>query len=141
MAKDHPAIAGIEASIRSKRAAIGTLESDIAALEQARAILLGDVRAPAGQSAASNSAQIKDAIYEILQAEHPLHRKVILERVQALGLRVGGKNPLHTLGSHLSTDPRCQPTETRGVWTLATEPDTEPELDKPAMKINRTPPC
>ena len=78
------------------------------------------VRNP-GSRPDSHSAELRDAIYAVLQAERPLHRKVILDRVTQAGIYVGGKNPLAALGSYLSMDRRFK-SVARGVWTLVEEP-------------------
>lgn len=69
----------------------------------------------------SPAAELAAAIFDVLLAERPLHRKVILERVTQAGIYVGGKNPLAALGSYLSMDKRFQ-SVARGVWTLVEGP-------------------
>lgn len=69
----------------------------------------------------SHAAELAAAIFDVLLAERPLHRKIILERVTQAGIYVGGKNPLAALGSYLSLDKRFT-NVARGVWTLVEEP-------------------
>lgn len=77
------------------------------------------------------AAELTNAMYDILIVERPLHRAVILERVQERGIHVGGQKPVNTVGAYLSTDERFR-NAGRGIWTLAVEPlsvaepDTEP---------------
>ena len=60
---------------------------------------------------------LTDAIVEVLETEQPLHRNVILERVQDKGVHVAGVEPVKSLGAHLSADPRFK-NVSRGVWAL-----------------------
>ena len=71
-----------------------------------------------GPTAGTVAAEITDAIYEVLETESPLHRRDILERVEASGVIIGGKDKLQNLSAYLSEDRRFQPAE-RGHWTLA----------------------
>ena len=64
-------------------------------------------------------AQLNDAIEAILREESPLHRKVVLERVIARGIHVGGKNPMNKMSTYLSQSDRFKPDGRKsGVWTL-----------------------
>ena len=67
------------------------------------------------------TAELTNAIYELLIEERPLHRRTILDRLEAKDIFVGGSNKLRTLSAHLSHDGRFTPTE-RGFWTLANPP-------------------
>ena len=60
-------------------------------------------------------------VYDILNEERPLHRRVLLDRVRSRGVYVGGENPMNTFGSYLSQDKRFVSVG-KGVWTLAEEP-------------------
>lgn len=74
----------------------------------------------------SRGDELRDAIFSILQDESgPLHRTVIYERVVGRGLAVLGKNPVNTLGSHLSLDGRFLNVG-RGLWELADPAKTAP---------------
>ena len=128
MGKESTIIAQINASIERRKNKIGALEAEIAGLEVAKAALLGDADQQPEESAApstarskeSNSTRVRRAAYEILLSEgRPMHRKLLLERVQVKGLHVGGKSPLHSFGALLSTDSRFATTHERGVWGLA----------------------
>ena len=72
----------------------------------------------------SFSKQISDAILHILLEERPMHRKKILEKVEAKGVLLGGTDRIRTLSSYLSNDRRfvTDGQEGRGIWTLAGEP-------------------
>ena len=137
MGQESTVIAKINSSIQRRKDKIVALESEIAGLEVARSALLGDAGQQAEESTTprsvtsteSNSAKVKNVVEDILLAEgRAMHRRILLERVQARGLYVGGKNPLHSFGALLSTDSRFATTEERGVWglavwTLAEEPE------------------
>ena len=70
---------------------------------------------------------LTDAIHRILSADGPLHRKVILERVEQAGFHIGGANPLTSLGAYLSTDARFA-SVSRGCWGLTDEPEQGIEI-------------
>ena len=71
------------------------------------------------------TAQITAGVEAILREERPLHRTVILKRLVAGGLHVGGAKPLNTLGSYLSMGDNFKSdtsTTRKGFWTLVEEP-------------------
>ena len=75
----------------------------------------------------SLSQEITDAILQILLEERPMHtmhRKKILEKVEAKGILLGGTDRIRTLSSYLSNDRRfvTDGQKGRGTWTLAGEP-------------------
>ena len=68
----------------------------------------------------------RDAVYEVLSAERPLHRSEVWKRVEAVGVHIIGEDPVHILGSYISPDKRLVPVpERRGYWTLADEPTSD----------------
>ncbi len=69
----------------------------------------------------SYAREVSDAMLDILTDERPLHRNVVLARVQQRGIHVGGTKPVNSIGSYLSTDQRFKNCG-RGIWTLAEEP-------------------
>ena len=69
----------------------------------------------------SYAREVSDAMLDILTDERPLHRNVVLARVQQRGIHVGGTKPVNSIGSYLSTDQRFKNCG-RGMWTLAEEP-------------------
>jgi len=74
----------------------------------------------------SLSKGIKEAILVTLVAERPMHRKKLLEKVEAQGIILGGSDRIRTLSSYLSGDRRFVPvSKGRGIWTLADEPPDE----------------
>ena len=83
-------------------------------------IVIRRYEAPQNVGAGSASTvEIRDAIYGILSDEHPLHRRVILERLIERGVHIGGVTPINSLSAHLSTDDRFSSVEeTKGTWTL-----------------------
>ena len=73
----------------------------------------------------SLSQEVTDAILEILGAERPMpmHRKKIMEMVEAKGIVLGGKVRIRTLSSYLSNDRRfVNVKKNSGVWALADSP-------------------
>ena len=87
-----------------------------------------------GRRSSTYAQELTDAIYDTLLSERPLHRTGILERVTERGIHVGGTNPVNSIGSYLSTDPRFKNCG-RGMWTLEQEPmagisstDTIPDI-------------
>ena len=78
----------------------------------------------------SYAKELTATIYDILKDERPLHRDIILARVQERGIFVGGQKPVNSIGSYLSTDARFG-NVARGIWTLAEEPqsDISAEID------------
>ena len=76
----------------------------------------------------THTATVKDAIYEILSnAKKPLHRKEILQKVERMGIYVGGKSPIASLSSHLSAGrPQFKPIG-NGYWSLSESEDAEVE--------------
>ena len=95
----------------------------------------------AGDRRASTYAQeLTDAIYDALLSERPLHRTDILGRVDERGVHVGGRKPVNSIGSYLSTDQRFKNCG-RGMWTLREEPQAGiSSSDNDAMDVASTPP-
>ena len=121
---DEDVIRNLESRMRGKEEERRRLDEVIAAMSLTIRVLKAEQdtadRNP-GSRPDSHSAELRDAIYAVLQAERLLHRKVILDRVTQSGIYVGGKNPLAALGSYLSMDRRFK-SVARGVWTLVEEP-------------------
>ena len=70
----------------------------------------------------THSAELRDAIVEILTQARPLHRQAILAILQEdKDIYVGGNNALRTLAAHLSHDPRFK-SAGNGQWTLTEDP-------------------
>ena len=68
---------------------------------------------------------LRDAIFEILQTDGPLHRTEIFRRLKLRGIRPGGRDAVNNVGAHLSLDERFA-SFGRGLWGIA-EPSTELE--------------
>ena len=67
----------------------------------------------------SFAERIGNTMYGILHNEGtPLHRMIILERIQEQGIYIGGKKPVNSVGSYLSLDDRFVNVG-RGMWDLA----------------------
>lgn len=82
---------------------------------------------PAGQ----RTEQITNAISEMLEQEHPLHRTVIYSRLQALGIHVGGQDPVNNTGAYMSGDARFKSLG-RGMWDIEEPPQRgHEELQRP----------
>ena len=69
---------------------------------------------------------LKDAIYQILAIDGPLHRKVIYERLMQNGVRVGGQKPLDNVGARMSQDDRFMRLG-GGLWGLVEQSDGNTE--------------
>ena len=69
----------------------------------------------------------RDVIADILKAEAPLDRKAIYYRMLKKGVRIRGQNPLATVSTYLSVDPRFI-NAGRGMWQLSQTHD-EPSDD------------
>ena len=65
--------------------------------------------------------EITGAMRKTLEEHGPLHRNVILEKVSARGLHIGGG--IRTVGAYLSADERFKNVG-KGIWALTEE--TEP---------------
>ena len=97
-----------------------------------------------GQKVDTVTDQITDAVYQVLLAERPLHRGVIAERLQAMGIHLGGKvekDRIQYLASFLSRDQRFNPVgredpTQRGNWTLVDAPTYSMAALGPAIKAN-----
>ena len=94
--------------------------------EQHRALVMAlryfenpdDIGHPRPLQSRSPSGGTADAIYEVLAAEHPLHRKEIYDRLVEMGVRFGGQKPIDSMGVRLSNDPRFK-SDGKGMWDLA----------------------
>ncbi len=76
-----------------------------------------------------------NAVYEVLKEERPLHRRVILERLQEMGIEIVGRNPADSLSSYMSPDDRLRPVNGRqGYWTLTEEPTGRHPLNQTSEK-------
>ena len=75
---------------------------------------------------ASTGDGLRDAIYGILSAEHPLHRRTIHDRLLEKGVRIGGRDPVNNVGAHLSLDDRFMSLG-MGLWDLVEQSDGRTE--------------
>lgn len=73
---------------------------------------------PLEVSVGQRSADITNAIFEILEQDHPLHRGVIHARLQLRGIQVAGQDPVNNTGAHMSGDDRFKSLG-KGMWDLA----------------------
>lgn len=68
--------------------------------------------------------EIPNAIHAILEESGALHRQDIHARLAVRGVKIGGQNPVNSMGAYLSRDPRFQSLG-GGLWDLAQPPATE----------------
>ena len=61
---------------------------------------------------------VSDVIFDILTDERPLHRKIILARIQERGINVKGKNKESNIGAYLSLYSARFKRVGQGTWTL-----------------------
>ena len=96
-------------------------------------------------SAPSESGKLDDAIFAVLSAERPLHRRVIYNRVVEMGVTVRGEHAINNLGAHMSHDPRFRslgggmwdlvdPLQTNGDDSQDEEDEEENVLGKPKRR-------
>ncbi|MDA1219344.1 MAG: hypothetical protein O2909_07865 [Chloroflexi bacterium] len=81
----------------------------------------------------SAAEAVRNAIYDILKFEHPLHRNQIYERLREKGIVVTGKEPVNNVGAHLSLDARFDNVG-KGMWTI-----NEAYIGKPKPQETGTP--
>ena len=114
----------LENKIKQREEVIARLNKEIDALKTVYE--LEEAKPTGGRTTRHNSheAELTDAIESVLQEERPLHRRVILERVQAKGIYVGGDNAVKAMSPYLTRDNRFK-NVSRGVWTLARTPSIE----------------
>ena len=75
-------------------------------------------------SSPSSSNELRNAMYEILSTEGPLHRSFIHERLRQKGVHIPGRDPINNISAHLSNDDRFKSVD-RGVWDLANPLDDD----------------
>ena len=64
-----------------------------------------------------------DALVEVLADGEPMARKDICRRIEAMGIHVGGRNPVDTVGARLSGDRQKRfVTDGKGNWHLRHPP-------------------
>ena len=76
------------------------------------------------QSESGDGGNLDDAIYAVLSAERPLHRRDIHDRVREMGVAIRGKDPVGNVSAHMSLDPRFQSVG-GGLWDLVQPPTAE----------------
>ena len=69
----------------------------------------------------SESGSLNDAIFAVLSAERPMHRRDIHDRVVEMGVRVRGQDPVNNVTAHMSHDPRFHSVG-GGMWDLVDPP-------------------
>ena len=125
-----------ESTIRDLRVKVKQLEAKKREIDKQVENLHGAIRVfeqngdAEDEGRSSYEREMSDAMFDILTDERPLHRNIILDRVQERGIQVGGRKPVNTIGSYLSIDDRFS-NVARGIWTLAEEPqsDISAEID------------
>ena len=120
----------LTAILQRKEKEIQALEGSINALRIAiREVELVDDIAVTTSQRGTFRQELTDAMYGILDEHGPLHRNVILEKLQELGIHIGGG--INTVGSYLSVDDRFKSVG-KGLWdnvTLNLEDDTSLQND------------
>ena len=101
-----------ESELKNLQATVAALRTTLRELEDTEDDLFNKSQNGTYQST------ITDAIVEVL-ADGPLHRSVVLERIEARGVHVGGG--VRTIGVYLSKDDRFVNVG-KGVWALEQSP-------------------
>lgn len=82
-----------------------------------------------GNSSASQSPnELRDAMYDILSTEGPLHRSFIHQRLREKGVRIPGRDPISNISAHLSNDDRFRSVG-RGMWGLVNPSEDNMEIE------------
>lgn len=123
-------------TIRDLRAALEELEEKKREIdEQYRNVAAAlryfeeSVQGPRPQTEEASTSNLGDAIYQVLTAERPLHRREVYERLVEMGISVGG---LPSVDSQLSRDPRFRNVG-KGMWDLS-EPPARDESKRPRIR-------
>lgn len=116
-------------TIQDLKTAIGGIDDEIRSMDERKAELqrqrgalvttlrfFGDDSEVARPTTAAG-VSLNDAIFAVLSAERPLHRRVIHDRVVETGVRVRGRDPVSNLAAHMSADPRFHSVG-NGMWDL-----------------------
>ncbi len=123
-------------TIRDLRAALEELEEKKREIdEQYRNVAAAlryfeeSVQGPRPQTEEASTSNLGDAIYEVLTADRPLHRRKVYERMVEMRINVGG---LPSVDSQLSRDPRFRNVG-KGMWDLS-EPPARDESKRPRIR-------
>ena len=108
----------LTAILQKKEKEIQALEGSINALRIAiREVEIAEDVAVTTSQRGTFRQELTDAMYGILNEHGPLHRNVILEKLQELGIHIGGG--INTVGSYLSVDNRFKSVG-KGLWDNVT---------------------
>ena len=128
-------------TIQDIKTAIGGIDDEIRGMDERKAELLrqrgalvttlqffggNDADLPATSSSDGGSGSMNDAIFAVLSAERPLHRRVIHDRVVEMGVTVRGRDPVSNVTAHMSLDPRFHSIG-GGMWDFVDPPTTTAE--------------
>ena len=123
-------------TIQDIRTAIGGIDDEIrgmderrAELQRQRGALVTTLRFFGGDDADlsptspsdGKSGSLADAIFTVLSAERPLHRRDILDRVIEMGVTVRGESQINNIAAHMSLDPRFHSVG-GGMWDFVDPP-------------------
>ena len=123
-------------TIQDIRTAIGGIDEEIRGIDERKAELLrqrgalvttlrffggddADLSPPAPSD--GKSGGLNDAIFAVLSAERPLHRRDIHDRVVEMGVNVRGRDPVSNVTAHMSHDPRFHSVG-GGMWDFVDPP-------------------
>ena len=128
-------------TIQDIRTAIGGIDDEIrgmderkAELQRQRGALVTTLRFFGGDDADlsppapsdGRSGVLTDAVFAVLSAERPLHRRDIHDRVVEMGVNVRGQDPVSNVTAHMSADPRFHSVG-GGMWDFVDPPTTTAE--------------
>ncbi|MCY4364715.1 MAG: hypothetical protein OXE17_00575 [Chloroflexi bacterium] len=106
---------------QTQRDAIDNQLFDLAvARNYARKFARDEERARTANNFGPTKRAVADAMFEVLRKERPLHRKVILERIQAKGVPIDSKKPVDYIAQLLTQDASfAREAGMRGYWTFS----------------------
>ena len=118
------AIGGIDDEIRS-------MDERKAELQRQRGALVTTLRffgddSEVAPPTTTAGVSLNDAIFAVLSAERPLHRRAIHDRVVEMGVRVRGQDPVSNVAAHMSADPRFHSVG-GGMWDFVNPPTNDEE--------------
>lgn len=97
---------------------VDDLDSSIESLlDSIQAVEMADDRIVTAPQTGTVQEVLLSFLLDVLQTEGPQHRQVLLDRAQAQGIHIGGRDRLNQMSSYLSKDARFN-SDGQGHWRL-----------------------